>query len=129
MVQAARAGAVRAALGNHVDVAARWLQQRRCHIDVVRCGGRRGAGGAGEAGAPDEVPAAGECETWSAQSPGLSLLKSYTLVTLRRLRCPSPPPGYVADGTGAPGGKRGTLNGSPPLASPACDLACDLVKR
>jgi len=26
--------------GNHVDVAARWLQQRGCHIDVVRCGGK-----------------------------------------------------------------------------------------
>ena len=61
VVQAARAGAVRAALGNHVDVAARWLQQRRCHIDVVLCGGRRGADGAGEAGTPDEVPVAGAC--------------------------------------------------------------------
>ena len=45
VVQSARAGAVRTAPGNHIDVAARWLQQRRCHIDVVRRGGRRAACG------------------------------------------------------------------------------------
>jgi len=60
------------------------LQQRGCHIDVVRGGSRRGAGRAGEAGAPDEMPAAGECDTRSAQSPGLSLPKSRTHVTSRR---------------------------------------------
>ena len=32
--------------GNHVDVAARWLEQRGCHIDVAGCG-RAGEAGAG----------------------------------------------------------------------------------
>ena len=62
VVQAAQAGAVRAAL--------------------VLCGGRCGAG---EAGAPDEVPAAGEGDARSVQSPGLSLPKSHILATSRRL--------------------------------------------
>jgi len=77
------AGAARAAPGNHVDVTARWLQQRRCHIDVGKCGGRPGADGTGAAGAPDEVPAAGACD---AVSPAARPLppKSRTHVTLRR---------------------------------------------
>jgi hypothetical protein len=33
--------AVRGDAGNHVVVAARWLKQRRCHIDVVAGGGGR----------------------------------------------------------------------------------------
>ena len=67
--------------GNHVDVAARWLEQLRCHIDVAGCGGRCGAGGAGGAGGADEVPTACARGARSVQSPGLSLPKGRTHAT------------------------------------------------
>jgi len=67
------AGAVRAGPGYYVAVAARWLQQRGCHIDVAGAAIGAGPAGAGAAGAPDEVPTA--CDT-SVLSPGLSLSKS-----------------------------------------------------
>src|SRR5512146_1975630 len=47
--------------GNHVDVMLRWLQPRRCHIDVVSHGAAAGrAGPPGEIDAPDEIPGTGD---------------------------------------------------------------------
>ena len=84
VVPVVRAGSVRAGPGNHVDVAARWLQQRDCHIDVAGAAAGAGPVEAGGAGAPDEVPAAGACDAISPVA-GLFLPKSRTRATFMSL--------------------------------------------
>ena len=76
-----RAGAVRAVL------VTTWMWQRGgCnHVVVTSTWFGAAAGGGGEAGVPDEVPAAGGGDARTVQPPGLSLPKSRTHATLMPL--------------------------------------------